>query len=199
MSAVLIAIVATGIVACSSGVGPTAKVPRTFRLGFSSTPPRLSIESVLQTIEAWRSHADVAQITQTVPWKSLLADTAASFLVTRDLKDLAALYRGRGFPLIIQLDVTDGLARDREAPELVTLGRRIAEPGVQQVYKEYVAAIDSILHPEYLGLPMETNLVRTTAPANVYAAVRAIAGVGENALVAQHSTATRFVSVQVET
>src|SRR3954471_22282651 len=199
MSAVLIAIVATGIVACSSGVGPTAKLPRTYRLGFSSTPPRLSIESVLQTIEAWRPHADIAQITQTVPWKSLLADTAAGVLVTRDLKDLAALYHGRGLPLIIQLDVTDGLARDREAPELVALGRSIAEPAVQQVYREYVAAVDSILHPEYVGLAMETNLVRAIAPASVYGAVRAIAAAGENTLVAQHSTATRFISVQVET
>src|SRR3954468_3867811 len=97
LSAALMAAVTTGIVACSTGVAPSDKLPRTYRLGFSSTPPRLSIESVLQTIEAWRPHADIAQITQTVPWKSLLADTAASFLVTRDLKDLAALYRGRGF------------------------------------------------------------------------------------------------------
>jgi hypothetical protein len=199
LSGTLLAFVAVGIAACSTGVAPTGKLPRTYRLGFSSTPPRLSLESVLQTIEAWRPHADIAQITQTVPWKSLLADTAASLLVTRDLKDLAALYHGRGLPLIIQLDVTDGLARDREAPELVALGRSIAEPAVQQVYKEYAAAIDSILHPEYLGLAMETNLVRAIAPANVYAAVRAIAAAGENTLVAQHSTATRFISVQVET
>src|SRR3954471_4920817 len=199
MSAVLIAIVATGIVACSSGVGPTAKLPRTYRLGFSSTPPRLSIESVLQTIEAWRPHADIAQITQTVPWKSLLADTAAGLLVTRDLKDLAALYHGRGLPLIIQIDVTDGLARDREAPDLVALGRSISEPAVQQVYREYIAAVDSILHPEYLGLAMEVNLIRAIAPPTVYASVVTMAAGGENTLVAQSSAAKRFISVQVET
>jgi hypothetical protein len=120
-------------------------------------------------------------------------------LVRRDLKELAALYHSRGLPLIIQIDVTDGLARDKEAPELVALGRSITEPAVQQRYREYVAAVDSILHPEYLGLAMETNLVRAIAPANVYAGVRTIAAGGENTLVAQGSTAKRFISVQVET
>lgn len=178
---------------------PADPTPRTYRLGFSATPPRLTIESVLATIEAWRPHADIAQITQGVPWKSLLADTSAAELVRRDLKELAALYHSRGLPLLIQIDVTDGLARDKEAPELVALGRSIAEPVVQQRYREYVAAVDSILHPEYLGLAMETNLVRAIAPASVYAAVVATAAGGENTLVAQGSVAKRFISVQVET
>jgi hypothetical protein len=190
----------TGAIAnCSNDAAPTFGPARTYRLGFSATPPRLTIESVLATIEAWRPHADIAQITQGVPWRALLADTSAAELVRRDLKELAFLYHSRRLPLIVQLDVTDGLARDREAPELVALGRSITEPAVQQRYREYVAAIDSILHPEYLGLAAETNLVRAIAPANVYAGVRTIAAAGENTLVAQNSVAKRFVSVQVET
>lgn len=192
------ALLAGTIVSCSNGAAPSAAV-RSFRLGFSAAPPRLTIQSVLQTIDAWRPHADVAQITQGVPWRALLADTSAVLLVRRDLKDLAVLYRSRGLPLIVQLDVTDGLARDREAPELVALGRSIAEPLVQQRYREYVAAVDSILHPEFLGLAAETNLVRAIAPPSVYAAVVTIAAGGENTLVTQSSTAKRFVSVQVET
>jgi len=192
-------LLAGAIVTCSSGVAPNSVPALTYRLGFSDTPPRLTIESVLQTIEAWRPHADIAQITQGVPWRALLADTSAAELVRRDLKEVAALYHSRGLPLIVQLDVTDGLARDREAPELVALGRSITEPSVQQRYREYVAAVDSILRPEYLGLAMETNLVRAVAPASVYAGVRTIAAGGENTLVAQGSLAKRFVSVQVET
>jgi hypothetical protein len=194
-----IVLLLAAVAACAKTTTPTSDLPRTYRLGFSATPPRLTIQSVLQTIDAWRPHADIAQITQTVPWKALLADTTAPFLVRRDQKDLVALYRSRGLPLMIELDVTDGLARDREAPELVALGRSIAEPAVQQKYREYVAAIDSILHPEYLGLAMETNLVRAIAPGGVYAAVKAIAAQGENTLVTQHSTVIRFISVQVET
>jgi hypothetical protein len=136
---------------------------------------------------------------QGVPWRALLADTSAAELVRRDLKDLAVLYRSRGMPLIVEIDVTDGLARDREAPDLVALGRSISEPAVQQVYREYLAAVDSILHPEYLGLAMEVNLIRAIAPPSVYAAVVTMAAGGENTLVAQSSTAKRFVSMQVET
>jgi hypothetical protein len=196
---VSLTLLTAALVTCSSGAAPSSASPRTYRLGFSATPPRLTIESVLQTIEAWRPHSDIAQITQSVPWRALLADTSAAELVRRDLKELAALYHGRGLPLIIQIDVTDGLARDREAPDLVALGRSISEPAVQQRYREYLTAVDSILHPEYLGLAMEVNLVRAIAPPTVYAAVRTMVAGGEASLVAQNSMATRFVSVQVET
>ena len=198
MSRGLIALAGAALVSCSSGVAP-ASASRTYRLGFSATPPRLTTESVIQTINTWEPRADIALINQGVPWKALLADTAAADLVRRDLKDLAVHYHGRGLPLIIEIDVTDGLGRDREAPELVALGRSISEPAVQQKYREYLAAVDSILHPEYLGLAMEVNLVRAIAPPSVYAAVVAMTAGGENTLVAQSSTAKRFVSVQVET
>ena len=194
--AILVSAVLTG---CGKSVAPSGVEARTFRMGFSATPPRLTIESVLATIDAWLPRGDIAQINQSVPWRDLLADTGAPVLVRRDLKDVVGLYRSHGLPLLIQLDVTDGLNRAAEAPELVALGRSIAEPAVQQAYREYVAAVDSILHPEYLGLAMETNLIRAIAPPAVYAAVKAIAALGENALVAQQSAATRFISVQVET
>lgn len=172
---------------------------RTYRLVFSALPPRPTTESVLATIEAWRPHADVALIMKGVPWRALLADTAAPGLVQRELEQLAAIYRSRGFPLIVELDVTDGLSRDREAPELVALGRSITEPVVQQRYREYLVAIDSILHPECLGLAMETNLIRTLDPAPVYAAVRDMTVAGAAQLATRGSHAHRRVSVQVET
>ena len=188
-----------GVVAsCSNGTAPNS-ASRTYRLGFSSTPPRLTIESVIQTITTWEPHADIALINQGVPWRALLSDTSAAELVRRDLKDLAVHYHGKGMPLIVEIDVTDGLARDREAPDLVALGRSISEPAVQQKYREYLAAVDSILHPEYLGLAMEVNLIRAIAPPSVYAAVVTMAAGGENTLVAQGSPAKRFVSMQVET
>jgi len=183
---------------CGSSTTPAGS-PRSYRLGFSATPPRLEIASVLATIEAWRPHADIALVTQSVPWKSMLADTTAPFLVRRDLAQLIALYRSHGLPVIVQVDGTDGLARDREAPELVAAGRSISEPAVQALYREYVLALDSIVHPDYFGLAMETNLVRAIAPSSVYQAMRSMTNAAASALVAQQSGATLFVSVQVET
>ena len=194
----LLGLAAGLVLSCSSAAAPDS-VSRTYRLGFSATPPRLTIESVIQTINTWEPHADIALINQGVPWRALLNDTSAAELVRRDLKDVAVHYHGRGMPLIVEIDVTDGLARDREAPDLVSLGRSISEPAVQQKYREYVAAVDSILHPEYLGLAMEVNLIRAIAPPSVYAAVVTMSLGGENTLVAQNSAAKRFVSMQVET
>lgn len=194
-----LALLGAGLSGCSNTVAPISAPPRAFRLGFSATPPRLTTESALQTIEAWRPRGDIAQITQDVPWRALLADSGAALLVRRNLQALAALYHGRGLPIIVQLDVTNGLSRDREAPELIALGRSIVEPAIQALYREYVAAVDSIVHPEYLGLAMETNLIRTDSPPEVYAAIVRMTAAGDAALVAQGSTAKRFVSVQVET
>jgi hypothetical protein len=187
------------LAACSNSAEPKVDEPRTYRLGFSATSPVLTIESILETIDAWRPHADIALVMPTVPWRALLADTSASHLVRRELYDLVALYRSRSLPIIVQLDVTDGLAREREAAELVELGRSITEPAVQAVYREYLLAIDSILAPEYLGLAMEVNLVRVAAPQAVYDAVVQLANSGSEALALQGSDAELFVSFQVET
>jgi hypothetical protein len=106
-----------------------------------------------------------------VPYKALLGGvTAATYVNTIDLP-LANIYRGKGFPLTITVDVTDGLNRAAEAPELVQLKRSIAEPAVQLVYRQYVQALVSAIRPDYLGLAAETNLIRLQAPATVYAAL----------------------------
>jgi hypothetical protein len=183
---------------CSNSPGPEPD-HRTYRLGFASNPPRLTIESVLQTLEAWRPHADIAQITYSVPFRALLADTSARALVNKELKDLVVYYKSRGWPVAIELDATDGLAREKEAPELVALGRSISETAVQAVYREYVLAVDSILRPDYLALAMETNLVRAIAPASVYAPLRTMVNAAAAALQQHNSTARTFVTVQVET
>jgi hypothetical protein len=199
-ASLLAGVAVTTAAACGGGAGTDPSAPaRTFRLGFSALPPRPNIESVLATIAAWRTHADCANLSLTPPWKALLADTSAAFLVRRDVAQLAGLYRSRGLPLFVQVDATDGLAREREAPELVALGRSIAEPAVQAAYREWVLAVDSIVHPEYLGLAMEVNLVRAIAPAGVYAALRAMTGATAAALMTQGTTSRLFVSVQVET
>jgi hypothetical protein len=187
------------LLACSNATEPRVEQPRAYQLGFSATPPMLTVESVLATIDAWTPYADVALVTQTVPWRALLADSSASLLIRRDLYELINLYRSRSLPVILQLDVTDGLAREREAPELVELGRSISEPAVQAAYIDYLLAVDSILAPEYLGLAMEVNLVRAAAPAAVYDAVVALANQGAQELALQATSAQLFVSFQVET
>lgn len=197
----LVAIVASTSAAACGGNGSStdpAAPPRTYRMGFSALPPRQDIQSVLATIEAWRPRGDCANLSLTPPWRALLADSSAALLVRREVAQLADLYRSRGLMLAVQIDATDGLARDKEAQELVALGRSIAEPAVQAAYREYVMAVDSIVRPDWLALAMETNLVRVAAPASLYSNLRAMVNATASALTAKGTTTRLMVTVQVD-
>ena len=156
----------------SSGVTPPSNLPpRTFRVGFSAFPPKPTNESALATIDSWSKRADAAIMHISVPYQALLTGTSAATYVNVVDLPLANLYKGKGFPIAITVDVTDGLNRAAEAPALVALKRSIAEPAIQQLYRQYVSALVSAIRPDYLGLAAETNLIREQAPAAVYNAM----------------------------
>jgi hypothetical protein len=140
-------------------------------MGFSAFPPKPTNESALATIGEWSKRADAAIIHNSVPYKAILSGISASTYVNTVDLPLANLYRGKGFPLVITVDVTDGLNRAAENPDLVALGRSITEPAVQLVYRQYVQALTSIIRPDYIGLAAETNLIREQAKPAVYSAL----------------------------
>ena len=67
--------------------------------------------------------------------------------------------------LVVMIDASNGLDRTSEHPALVAKGRSLTEPAVQQVYRAFAVAMDTLLRPGYLGLVAETNLIRAAAPA----------------------------------
>jgi len=184
----------------SSGTEPDpSRGPRSYRLGFSSLPPRLTIPEVLRTIDSVGKHADAALMVVEVPWKALLADTSAAQLVRRDNLPVAQLFRQKGMPIVTTIELANGLDRSAEAPALVALGRSIAEPAVQRAYREFVVAFDSIVHPDWLALAMETNLIRAASTPGVYGAVVTMSNATATQLRAAGSPTKLLVSVQVET
>jgi hypothetical protein len=184
----------------SSGTEPgAASGARSYRMGFSPTPPRLTVPEVLRTIDSVSRHADAALMVVEVPWKALLADTSATQLVRRDNFPVAQLFRQHGMPIVATVELANGLDRSAEAEALVALGRSITEPAVQHAYREFVVAFDSIVHPDWLGLAMETNLIRTATAPSVYAAVVTMTNATAVQLRAAGSATKLMVSVQVET
>jgi hypothetical protein len=167
-------------------------------MGFSALPPRPDTALVLPTLTLATQHSDAGLIQLSIPWQVLLSGIPAPQEVRVVRLPLASYYRGVGQPITVALDVTDGLDRSHESPELIALGRSIAEPAVQTLYREYVSAVDTILHPEYLSLAAETNLIRAAAPAQVYAAVVAMTGAAAADLRARGTSSRLLVSVQVE-
>jgi hypothetical protein len=186
---------------CSDDKGPLLPgvIPRTYTMGFSWFPPRPDLNLALTVINTWSPRADAALIQVSPPWDSLLAGRAPDSLVRNNELGLANYYRARGLRIIVSIDPTNGLDRSAEAPALVAAGRSLAEPAVRDLYRGYVTAMDTLIHPDYLGIASETNLVRASAPSSVYNAVVAAAGSAATSVALVDSAAKLYTTVQVET
>jgi hypothetical protein len=185
--------------ACNDPSDPAGVDDRTFRMGFSAFPPSTNQTLALQALELWSTRADAAIMHLGVPWAGLLQGFTPDQALEQNGVGLANYFRAKGLPLTVMIDVTDGLNRAAEAPELVALGRSIAEPAVQQVYRAYAVAVAERLRPEFLGLAAETNLIRLAAPAPVYQAMVAMTNAAAVEVKAVAPTLRLYVSVQVET
>ena len=155
----------------STAPGASHGAPRTFRMGFSAIGPDSTLQSTLAALDAWSRRADAAIMHVSAPYKALLSGTSASTYVSTVNVPLANYYRAKNMVIVVTVDVTNGLDRSAEDPDLVAMHRSVTEPAVQQVYRQYVQQLVTQIHPEYLGLAAESNLIRGLSPAPVYAAV----------------------------
>lgn len=187
------------IAACGDGGTDPSGSTRRYRMGFSALPPGNDQVVVFQSLELWSQRADAAILHIAIPYAELLAGASATTIIQRDHRALVNYHRGKGQAITVMLDLTDGLNRAAEAPELVSLGRSLTEPSVQGVVRQYALAIARELAPTWLGLAAETNLIRAIAPASLYGAVKQTANAAAADLRAAGLGANLHVSVQVET
>src|SRR6185295_4788898 len=200
----LFAALGASLVGCSGKVKhPTSTgtpaPPRSYRMGFSAIPPRADFALLLASLELWTRRADAAILHVSPPWAALLDGAAADSAVRLQHLGLVDYYRSKGLDLVVMLDVTDGLNRAAEAPELIAAGRSITEPEVQQLYRAYAVAMDTLLRPRYLGLAAETNLIRAASSPALYAALVQMVNAGAADVRAHDASVKLYVSVQVET
>jgi hypothetical protein len=194
----LVAVAIAGLACGDGGTGP-GKASRSFLMGFSAVPPTPDTTLLLQTLTLSNQHSDAGLIQLSIPWSVLLTGIPADSEVRIVRLPLANFYRGSGHKIVVALDVTNGLDRAAEDPQLVAAGRSIADTMIQRLYREYVAAVDSILDPAYLSLAAETNLIRALAAAPVYQAVVTMVNAAAAERAALGSQTPLMVSVQVET
>jgi len=183
---------------CGSKVATPTAGPRTYRMGFSAIPPRADFNLLLAALEMWRTRSDAAIMHVDPPWDTLLAGYPADSAVIHVHLGLADYFKGSGRTLVVMIDATNGLDRSSDHPALVAKGRSLTEPAVQQVYRDYAVALDTLLRPAYLGLAPETNLIRAAAPTPLYAAVRQVANDAAADVRAVDPNVQLYVSVQVE-
>jgi len=173
---------------------------RTYGMGFSAIPPRGGdLPLVVQTIDLWAQRADFALLLIEPPWDSLLAGMPADTLVKGFQLGLANYYRSKGLRIVASIDPTNGLDRAADSAPLVAAGRSLTEPAVRALYRDYCLALDTLVHPDYLGIASETNLVRAIAPAPLYAAVVLAAESTAAAVRAVDPAVKLYSTVQVET
>ena len=188
------------VAACGGGGsgGGFSGSTRTYLMGFSPIPPKPDQTLQLPTLDATLAHSDAGLIQLSIPWTVLLSGISAVTEVTQVRLPLVNYYRANGKKIVVALDVTDGLNRAQEDPALVGAGRSITEPAIQQLYLDYVLAVNSILRPDYMSLAAETNLIRLVAQPALYSAVVAMVNSAANQLRNVSGSTRLMVSVQVE-
>ena len=174
---------------------------RSYMMGFSVVPPKPDLKIAVRSLEIWTRRADAAIMHLDVPWALMLAGTSPEDALRKDGVDLEHYYRSKHLKLVVTIDVTNGLGRESEAPALVAAHRSITEIQVQRLYRNYVRALVDMLHPDYLGLAAETNLIRAVAPRPIYNAVVRMTNDAATDIRRQHpaSALPLYASVQVET
>jgi hypothetical protein len=168
-------------------------------MGFAASAPRQDFPLLLQALGLMTTRSDAAIMSSEAPWDSLLAGTPPDAFVRRQQLPLADYYRGKGLHVWVYLDPANGLNRAGESNPLVAAGRSITEPAIQQLYKDYAVALDTLVRPDVFGCVLETNLIRALAPAPLYAAIRQVANDAAAAIRAHDAGVTLAASVQVET
>jgi hypothetical protein len=172
---------------------------RSYRMGFENSAPKLDYNMYMQSLNLWLVRSDAAIISAQVPWDSLLGGEAASTYVVDNFLGLANLYRSHLLKLWVYIDPENGLNRTADADDLVALGKSIAQPEVQLVYRNFVRVMDSILRPDHLGLALETNLIRAAAPDSIYQGVRQASNAAAQDMRTFDPQVKLSISVQVET
>lgn len=200
---IVLALAAAFAAGCGSGSKNPAKPSgptRPYRMGFSSFPPKLSIASILATIDAFAPHSDAALIVTEPPWDSLLAGRSPDSLIRNNQVGLANYFRSKGLThIVVTVDPTNGLDRSADSAPLEAAGRSLTEPAIQALFRGYVVAMDTLIHPDYISVASETNLIRAAAQPTLYNAVKQVANDAYADLRAHDPTVKIFTTIQVET
>ena len=200
LTLILPAALAALLAGCGGGGHATAPLtPRTYRMGFALSAPRQDFPLILQALDQFTSRSDAAIMSNEAPWESLLAGIPPDDFVRRQQVPLAQYYRGKGLRVWVYLDPANGLNRAGEANGLVAAGRSITEPAIQQLYRDYAVALDTLVRPDVFGTVLETNLIGAVAPAPLYAAIRQAANGAATAIRVHDANVQLAASVQVET
>lgn len=196
MRVCFILIISFLLIAC--GGSDNQPSPRTFRMGFQNSAPRLEFDIMLQSLEIWTARADAAIVSTEVPWDSLILGKKAPQYVANNFLGLVNYYRSKQLKVWVYIDPQNGLNRASDADQLVARGKSIADADMQALYTRFVVVMDSMLLPDHLGLALETNLIRTLSTPALYNGVVTACNQAAAEVRARGSQTPLSVSIQAD-
>ncbi|MFZ5819632.1 MAG: hypothetical protein ACOYYJ_07005 [Chloroflexota bacterium] len=152
--------------------------------GFFPSPPELTTESVIATMQGIGEHGDVILVQRAVPWEDFIerGDSESQDIV--DLRNMMMLARQNNLEAIFVVDPLNGLDRRQLSPLPPRLaGGNFGTPGLRAAFKNYALRLAREFQPRYLGLASEINTYADSHPDDfqnfvslyreVYAAIKA--------------------------
>lgn len=196
------------ILACSGGSGPSAPdpgadpgpgpAPRTYRMGFAPTPPRGTIESIIQTAQAIAQRGELVLVQQEVPWAAFLDGTQTMQEAIDEREELAGFLHALGLEVVYLLDPLDGLDRRKEPPDLVARGRSIVEPEIRAIHDGWAVEMARVFRPVWYGLASEVNTLADLGDPALHGAVRDMVNALSPQVKAASPGTRTFVSFQAD-
>lgn len=133
--------------------------------GFFPTPAKVSIDSLLVTLNGISKHADVVMLQERVPWADFASGPDAVSRAFADLKNLVGLVDDRGLGRIFVVDPLNGLDRRQFIGVPEEWGEpSFADERIRAAYKNFALRLAREFEPQYLGLGSEINTYLATYP-----------------------------------
>lgn len=125
--------------------------------GFFPSPPRVTMQSVLDHYQDLARHADVVLLQQNIPWEAFPLDGASEPQPLIDIRNQVILARQNGLEPVFVVDPLNGLNRSEFMGLPGDWEASFAEPRVRQAFRAFSLWILDTFEPRYLGLASEIN------------------------------------------
>ncbi len=161
------------ILACGGGQAPSVTSNPTVSVfdsadtayGFFPSPPELTAESLIATLDGISEHGDVILVQRAIPWGDFIDRPDGEAQDLLELKNLITMAGQRGLEPIFVVDPLNGLDRRQLSPLPPKLeGGNFSSPGIRTAFKNYAITLAREFHPRYIGLASEINTYADAHP-----------------------------------
>ena len=166
-----VALVLAGLACGGPGTPPVIPTPHVPPLpegqtayGFFPSPPRITMQSVLDHYQDVARHADVVLLQQNIPWEAFPLDGATEPQPLIDVRNQVILARQNGLEPVFVVDPLNGLNRSEFMGLPAGWEASFAEPRVREAYRAFTLWILEAFEPRYLGLASEINTYADAHP-----------------------------------